>query len=81
MSINNTQTNSLGDGIFNPLSNTLGSGVENAEAGGNAPANGYVAENGTTYYVAEDGLTYYIQEPGGNTGLPMGLLLALTYAS
>ena len=26
------------------------------------PANGYVAEDGTTYYVAEDGATYYVQE-------------------
>ena len=26
------------------------------------PANGYVAENGTTFYVAEDGFTFYVQE-------------------
>ena len=26
------------------------------------PANGYVAENGTTFYVAENGTTYYVQE-------------------
>ena len=30
--------------------------------GGGTPANGYVAEDGTTYYVAEDGSTYYVQE-------------------
>ena len=26
------------------------------------PANGYVAEDGTTFYVAEDGVTFYVQE-------------------
>jgi hypothetical protein len=26
------------------------------------PANGYVAEDGTTFYVAEDGATFYVQE-------------------
>lgn len=31
-------------------------------AGVTTPANGYVAEDGTTFYVAEDGSTYYVQE-------------------
>lgn len=30
--------------------------------GSTTPANGYVAEDGTTFYVAEDGVTYYVQE-------------------
>ncbi len=30
--------------------------------GGGTPANGYVAEDGTTSYVAEDGSTFYVQE-------------------
>jgi hypothetical protein len=34
---------------------------ETASSGG-TPANGYVAEDGTTFYVAEDGSTFYVQE-------------------
>ena len=33
-----------------------------AGPGGATPANGYVAEDGTTFYVAEDGATFYVQE-------------------
>lgn len=44
----------IGFGIFWTLLNGAG--------GNSPPANGYVAEDGTTYYVAEDGTTYYVQE-------------------
>jgi hypothetical protein len=37
--------------------------LSDPELGGtNTPANGYVAEDGTTFYVAEDGVTFYVQE-------------------
>ena len=37
-------------------------GVMGGGGGGGTPANGYVAEDGTTNYVAEDGSTFYVQE-------------------
>lgn len=40
----------------------LGNLMDTALQGSNTPANGYVAENGTTFYVAENGITFYVQE-------------------